>query len=139
MAIPDHIVFDAEPLIAHADAEPGSDVVEEYLNAVADADAAGYASCVNLAEIRYIIARKYDRSTADEYLDWLTDIGIEPVDGSDAWMGAAEYVLNHNSALGDSFAFATAAHIEATLVVGGDTDYDEISDVPIARFRDGSA
>ena len=26
MAVPDHIVFDAEPLIAHADDEPGSDV-----------------------------------------------------------------------------------------------------------------
>jgi len=35
MAVPDRVVFDAEPLIAHADAEPGSDVVAEYLDAVA--------------------------------------------------------------------------------------------------------
>ena len=139
MPVPDHIVFDAEPLIAHADNEPGSDVAEEYLDAVAIEDATGYASCVNLAEIRYTIARKYDRATADEYLDWLTDLGIESVDVDDVWMVASEYVLKYNPALGDSFALATAEYVEATLLVGGDDDYDEISDVPIERFRDGSA
>jgi len=138
MTVPDSIVFDAEPLIAHADAEPGSDVVEEYLDAVAVADAVGYASCVNLAEIRYTIARKYDRRTADEYLEWLTELGIESVDVGDTWMGASECVLTYNPALGDSFAVATAEHLEATLLIGGDDDYDEISDVPIERFRDGS-
>jgi uncharacterized protein with PIN domain len=83
MTVPDHIVFDAEPLIAHPDDEPGSDVVEEYLDAVAVTDTVGYASCVNFAEIRYTIARKYDRDTADEYLNWLTDLGIELVDVGD--------------------------------------------------------
>jgi hypothetical protein len=42
MAIPDRVVFDAEPLIAHADEERGSDVVEESLDAVAAEDTAGY-------------------------------------------------------------------------------------------------
>ena len=139
MEVPDRVVFDAEPLIAHADDEPGSDVVERYLDAVAVEDAAGYTSCVNLAEIRYTIARKYDRDTADEYLDWLTDLGIETVDVGDAWREASEYVLQYNPALGDSFALATAEDVEATLLVGGDDDYDEISDVPIERFREGSA
>ncbi|MFB6189943.1 MAG: type II toxin-antitoxin system VapC family toxin, partial [Halapricum sp.] len=72
MALPDRVVFDAEPLIAHADDELGSDIVEEYLDAVATADTAGYACCVNLAEIRYALARKYDRTTADDYLGWLS-------------------------------------------------------------------
>jgi uncharacterized protein with PIN domain len=139
MAIPDRVVFDAEPLIAHADNEPGSDIVEEYLDAVAVEEAAGYASCVNLAEIRYTIARKYDRDTADEYLDWLTDLGIETVDVGDAWTEASEYVLQYNPALGDSFALATAEDIEATLLIGGDDDYDEISDIPIEQFRQGPA
>lgn len=139
MTTPDRIVFDAEPLIAHADDEPGSDVVEEYLDAVAVAEATGYASYVNLYEFRYTIARKYDRATADEYLDWLSDLGIEPVDVHEAWAAASEYVLTYNPALGDSFALATAEHLEATLLIGGDDDYDDISDVPIERFRDGSA
>jgi len=138
MAVPDRVVFDAEPLIAHADDEPGSDVVEAYLDAVAAEDTAGYASYVNLAEIRYTIARKYDRATADEYLDWLIDLGIEPMDVGDVWPDASEHILRYNPALGDSFALATADHIDATLLVGGDDDYDEITDLPIEQFRDGA-
>jgi uncharacterized protein with PIN domain len=139
MSVPDSVVFDAEPLIAHADDEPGGDVVETYLDAVAVEGTAGYASCVNLAEVRYTIARKYDRATADEYLDWLGDIGVETVDVGDLWRVASEQILAHNPALGDSFAFATAEHVGATLLVGGDDDYDGVSDIRIERFRDGSA
>jgi predicted nucleic acid-binding protein len=139
MAPPDRVVFDAETLIAHADDEPGSEVVEGYLDAVAVEEATGYASYVNLAEVRYTLARKYDRETADEYLDWLVDLGIKTVDVADAWLEASEYILGYTPALGDSFALATAEHVEGTLLVGGDDDYDEISDVPIDRFRDGSA
>lgn len=136
MAIPGHVVFDAEPLIAHADDEHGSEVVEEYLDAVAAEDTTGYACCVNLAEVRYTLARKYNRDIADEYLDWLSDLGVETVDIGNAWLQASEYILTYNPALGDSFALATAETVEATLLVGGDDDYDEISDIPIERFRD---
>ena len=139
MAVPDRVVFDAEPLIAHADDEPGSGVVEEYLDAVAAEDTAGYASCVNLAEVRYTLARKYDRTTADDYLDWLDDLGIETRAVDAVWIEASEYILAYNPALGDSFALATAEDIDATLIVGGDDDYDDVSDVPIERFRDSSA
>lgn len=138
MTVPDHVVFDAEPLIAHADDEFGSDVVEEYLDAVAAEDTTGFACYVNLAEVRYTLARKYDRDIADEYLDWLFDLGIETVDVGNTWMEASEYILMYNPALGDSFALAAAESVEATLLVGGDDDYDEISDIPIERFRDGS-
>jgi predicted nucleic acid-binding protein len=139
MVVPDRVVFDAEPLIAHADDEPGSEVVEKYLDAVAVEDTAGYTGCVNLAEIRYTLARKYDRPTADDYLDWLDDLGIETRDVEAVWVEASEYILAYNPALGDSFALATAEDVDATLLVGGDDDYDDASDVPIERFRDGSA
>ena len=139
MAVPDHVVFDAEPLIAHADDEPGSDVVEEYLDAVAVEDTTGYVSCVTLTEIRYTLARKYDRTTADDYLDWLDHLSIETRDVEAVWVEASEFILKYNPALGDSFALATAEDADATLLVGGDDDYDEVSDVPIERFRDGPA
>lgn len=139
MSVPDQVVFDAEPLVAHADGEPGSEIVETYLDAVAAEDTTGYASYVNLAEIRYILARKYDRDTADEYLEWLTDLGIKTVDVGDTWTDASEYTLSYNPALGDSFALATAKHVDGTLLIGGDDDYDDVTDVPIDRFRDGSA
>jgi predicted nucleic acid-binding protein len=138
MTVPSRVVFDAEPLIAHADDEPGSQSVETYLDAVGAEKAAGYASRVNLAEVRYVLARKYDRATADEYLDWLRELGIEPVNVDDRWIDASEFVLEYNPALGDAFALATADDLDATLLVGGDDDYDEVSTVPIEHFRRGS-
>ncbi|MFB6162496.1 MAG: PIN domain-containing protein [Halococcoides sp.] len=139
MAVPDRVVFDAEPLIAHADDEPGSDIVKTYLDAVAVQATTGYVCPVTRTEIRYTIARKYDRATADEYLDWLTTLGIETVAVEDVWRAAADHVLAATPALGDAFALATAEHVEGTLLVGGDDDYDAISVVPIERFRDGGA
>ncbi|QWC20531.1 PIN domain-containing protein [Halorubrum sp. 2020YC2] len=139
MTVPDRVVFDAEPLIAHADDEPGSAAVEEYLDAVAAGGARGYLSRVNRTEVRYAIARKYDRDTADEYLGWLTALGVESVDVEETWFEASEHVLAHNPALGDAFALATADRAGATLLVGGDDDYDAVESVPIERFRDGSA
>ncbi|WP_339105188.1 PIN domain-containing protein [Haloterrigena salinisoli] len=136
--VPDRIVFDAEPLVAHAADEPGASAVAEFLDAVGIEDADGYSSRVNLSEVRYILARKYDRDVADEYLEWLFDLGLEPVDVEPVWIDASEHVLEYNPALGDSFALATAAHVDATLLVGSDDDYDEITDAPIERFRDGS-
>jgi len=138
MSLPERVVFDAEPLVAHADGEAGSERVETYLDAVAVAETAGYACVVNLAEFRYTIARKYDRARADEYLAWLGDLGIEPIDAGDVWRAAAEFVLRDNPALGDAFALATAEQVDATLLVGGDDDYDGLTDVPLVRFRDGA-
>jgi len=112
-------------------------VVEEFLDGVAVAGTDGYLSRVNLTEVRYIIARKYDRTVADDYIDWLIDLGLRPMDADVVWSEAADFVLRYNPALGDSFALATAAHVDATLLVGGD-DYDAITDVPIERFREGS-
>lgn len=137
MTVPERVVFDAEPLVAHADDEPGSGVVEEYLGAVAQEETAGYASYVNLAETRYTIARKYDRETADRYLGWLGDIGVERLGVEEVWRGAADHVLAVNPALGDAFALATAVHVGGTLLAGGDSEYDDVSGVPVERFRDG--
>lgn len=139
MAVPEAVVFDTEPLVAHADDEPGSAVVEEYLDAVTLEEANGYVNRVNLTEIRYILARKYSRRVADEYIDWLLDLGMDPVDVEGAWVEAAEYVISYNPALGDAFALATAERADAQLLVGADDEYDEITDVSIERFRTEAA
>lgn len=54
MTVSERVVFDAEPIVAHADDEFGSANVEEYLTAVADGETEGYVSRVNLTEVRYI-------------------------------------------------------------------------------------
>lgn len=136
MSIPESIVFDAEPLVAHADDEHGADVVEEWLDAVAVDEADGYVSYVNLSEVRYVLARKYDGDTADEYAGWLLDIGVVPVNVGSLWKTASDYVLRHRPALGDSFALATADEKDAELLVGADDDYDEVTEVKVTRFRE---
>lgn len=139
MTIPEHVVFDAEPLVAHADDEPGSETVESFLDAVAADETAGFASCVTLAEVRHFLARKYDRGVADEYVEWLQTLGIGRVGVDELWIEASEFVLEYNPALGDAFALATAEQVDATLLVGGDDDYDDVTDVRIERFREGAA
>lgn len=131
-------MFDTEPLVAHADDEPGSDAVDDYLNAVSVDDVEGYVNYVNLAETRYVLARKSNRETADEYISWLLDIGMKPIDAQTSWQGASEFILDYNPALGDSFALSTAEELDAELLVGPDDDYDDVADVAISRFRDES-
>lgn len=135
--MPERVVFDAEPLVAHADGEPGSEAVSDYLEAVADQELEGHVSAVNLAEVRYVLARKYARSVAEEYVDWLADLGVRTAETTSTWRLASDFVIDHNPALGDAFALATAADLDATLVVGGDAEYAGVGDVRIERFRDG--
>ncbi|MUV88908.1 PIN domain-containing protein [Halapricum sp. CBA1109] len=132
----EQVVFDTEPLVAYADDEPGSDVVAAYLDDVVTGETDGRLTLVNATEIRYILARKYDRETADTFLDWLWTIGVDAMGIDSIWDGAAEYVIDHNPALGDSYALAAAATLDATLLVGGDQEYSDIGDVTVERFRD---
>lgn len=139
MTVPERVVFDAEPIVAHADDEFGSANVEEYLTAVADGETEGYVSRVNLTEVRYILARKYDRKWTDDYIDWLRDLAVQPVGIDDVWKDAADIVLAYDPALGDSFALATATSLDATLLVGADDDYDSVPAGRIERFREDAA
>lgn len=56
------LVFDAEPLIAHADDELGAEYVAKLLNAVESGDRGGYASQTTIAEVRCVLARNHDRA-----------------------------------------------------------------------------
>ena len=136
-ALPDRLVFDTEPLVAHATSENGKSVVDTYLDAVRDGDTEGYINQVNLTETRYVIGRVSGRETADRYINWLFDIGIRPIGVNDIWIDASDVILEHNPALGDSFALATADYIDASLLVGGDDDFETITEIPLIQFRDG--
>lgn len=135
MTVPERLVFDAEPLVAHADGEPGSDAVETYLSTVLNGDTSGFVHHVTLTEIRYVIARKYGPDVADEYLEWVLAVGVTPIGAEGTWKRAADFVLDCNPALGDAYALATAQDRDATLLVGADDDYDGVDGVVIERFR----
>jgi len=132
--IPETIVFDAEPLIAYFCNEPGSDTVETYVDAVEGA-ANGYISAINLAEAHYIVRAIDGEERADAVVDVLEESGIRRVDTERTWVSAADFKFRYSPALGDAFALGTAAHVDGMLLVGADDDYDDITDVPITRFR----
>lgn len=140
------VVFDAEPLVAHATDERGCEAVNVWLDAVYDDEVRGVVSTVNLTELRYVLGRLGGEEKADEYLDWLSEIGVSSAPAQQYWRDAADWILEYNPALGDSYALATAhALAETVLLVGGDDDYDDIvsesdryPEMAIERFRDGS-
>ena len=136
--IPETIVFDAEPLIAYFCDELGSDTVETYVDAVEGA-ADGYISAINLAEVHYIVRAINGEERADAVVDILEESGIRRVDIEGTWASAADFKFRYSPALGDAFALGTAAYVDGMLLVGADDDYDDVTDVPITRFRTESA
>lgn len=131
---PESIVFDAEPLIAYFCNEPGSDAVETYVDAV-ESTADGYISAINLAEVHYVVRAIDGEERADAVVDILAESGIRRVDTEHTWSAAADFKFRYAPALGDAFALGTAAHVDGTLLVGADDDYDGVTEVSIARFR----
>lgn len=132
--IPETIIFDTEPLIAYFCNEPGSDTVETYVDAVEGA-ADGYISAINLAEVHYVVRAIDGEERADAVVDVLDESGIRRVDTEQTWSTAADFKFRYSPALGDAFALGTAAHVDGTLLVGADDDYDDVTDVPTTRFR----
>ncbi|MFD1588178.1 PIN domain-containing protein [Halorientalis brevis] len=137
-ALPETVIFDTEPLVAYFCNEPGSNTVEAYLEAVEGA-AEGYISAINLAEIHYIVRAIDGEERADAVVDILEESGIRRVDTEQTWPMAADFKFRYSPALGDAFALATAAHVDGTLLVGADDDYDDVTDVQIVRFRTNPA
>lgn len=136
-SIPGTIVFDTEPLVAYFCNEPGSDTVEAYLDAVMGSTD-GYISAVNITELHYVVRAIESEARADAVIEILAETGIRRVDSAETWRAAADYKHRYTPALGDAFALATAEVVDGMLLVGGDDDYEEITDIRIERFREES-
>ena len=132
--VPDAVVFDAEPLVAYFCDEPGSDTVETYVAAI-EGPTDGYISAVTLAEVHYVVRAIGGEDRADAVVEVLDESGIRRVDTAETWRRAAEFKYRRSPALGDAFALATAVQTDATLLVGADDDYDDVTEVPTVRFR----
>jgi predicted nucleic acid-binding protein len=126
----DHVVFDAEPLIAYYWDEPGSDGVETIIDRVEDGQLKG---SVNSTEVRYVCGRD-DPQTAQAYVTRIRN-WCDVVTAEDVWESAADYKRDHNVTLGDALMLATAAMKEATAYTGADDDSDGV-DVTVKRFRE---
>ena len=86
MAIdPERVVFDAEPLVAHATDEPGAETVARYLRAIQPNECEGYCSVINLTELHSILSRESDPERADESVAWLETSGVTFLDAGECW------------------------------------------------------
>mgnify|MGYP002760217267 FL=1 len=128
----EHVVFDAEPLVAYYWDEPGSDAVETVIDRVERGELTGSVNTVTCTEVRYVCARD-DPQTATAYVSRIRNwCDVVPAEG--VWETAAEYKRTYRVALGDAYTLATAASKEATAYVGADGEFDGVN-VPVHRFR----
>ena len=133
------IVFDAEPILAYLDDEPGSDAVEEWIDRVAGGEVDGYISPVTKTEILYVGSRiGFAPDDVRASLNRLEELGVEVRDPTDCWETAAVLKEAYSMALGDAYALATAEAVGGTLLAGADDDFDDV-DAEIERFRDEPA
>jgi predicted nucleic acid-binding protein len=144
------VIFDAEPLLAFSFDEQGAGEVERWLDCVYDGERDGYISTINLAEFRYIAARKASLEQADAHINDLRDMGVTEYNIDDLWEAASDLKATYSPSIGDAYAVATAKDLDnddarnVTLLVGADGDYDVFEDDEgfkhlIERFRDEPA
>lgn len=140
-------MFDTEPIIAWLHGEPGHDRVQALLDEVVDGDAGGIIADVNAAEIVYLdarllaVARGDSEPTTEDIAEGSYDVamleraGIRIEDAN--WQRAGRVKAPGGLSLGDAFAVAHAAALDATLVIGADEDFDDLPvEVELLRFRD---
>ena len=143
----DAYVFDTEPIIAFLYDEPGHDRVGDLLDEVEAGDAVGLLSETIASEVYYLVAR-YEGTAeekptsaslraADRDIRTLTRRGVA-VERAE-WRLAGEVKADGHISLADAYAVALAYDRDATLIAGGDDDFDALPvDIDIERFRDHS-
>ncbi|RLM50008.1 PIN domain-containing protein [Halorubrum sp. Atlit-28R] len=136
-------VFDTEPLIAFLYNEEGHEVVNEILNDIEAGRVDGVLAEVNATELLYKVARIEGNGTAtsdtlrsgDRDIRALKRRGVS-IKRAD-WHTAGIIKADGSIALGDAYAVALAHDRDATLLVGGDDDFNSLPvDVTVQQFRD---
>lgn len=134
-ALANPVVFDAEPLIAYALDERGSDRVDAYLEGAYDGSIEATVNVLQLLETHYVLSRLVDPEEVDTFVDHLDRIGVGRVSVERCWQRASTFKRTVNPSLGDAVALATAADVDGTLLAGADVDFDPVEAVPVERLR----
>jgi len=137
-------VFDTEAIIAFLYSEPGHETVAGLLDEVFTGDARGFLTETNASEVFYLVARfegVSERPTdtslrvADRDVRALERRGLA-LESAD-WRLAGEVKADGDISLGDAYAASLAHERDATLVAGGDDDFDDLAiEVDLHRFRE---
>ena len=129
------VVFDIEALLIFYLDEPGSAMVQEYLEKIQKGETSGYLNVVNLSEFHYILYRR-DPELAENKEKNLRAFGLQivPVLDDELWRVAANIKAKHALSLADAFAAATAKIKRARLATGRDEEYKSVG-IPLVRLR----
>lgn len=140
-------VFDTEPLIAYFYDEPGASTVTERLRAIESEESTGAISHATATEVVYKIARLEtgdpnqtppgadELDTGEHDLRVLRGYGVTVETPS--WSTVARIKGAGGISLGDSYAAALALEREATLVVGADPEFGDLSeDIDLHQIRE---
>jgi predicted nucleic acid-binding protein len=143
----DSYVFDTEAVIAYLYGEPGHQTVAQLLADVFSGDANGFLAEANASEVFYLVARfegtDAEVPTTDSFR--IADRDLRAIERrgltvtSPNWRLTGEVKADGHISLADAAAVALAHERDATLVVGGDDDFDDLPlEVSFERFRDHS-
>lgn len=143
-------VFDTEPLIAYFYDEPGAPDVTEKLQAIESEEADGAISHATATEIVYKVARletgdpnqtppgEDEFDVGEQDLRILRGFGVTIE--NPAWSTVARIKGAGGISLGDSYAAALATEEEATLVIGADPEFGDLSaDIDLQQIREEPA
>lgn len=143
-------VFDTEPLIAYFYDEPGAQDVTERLQAIESDEATGAISHATATEVIYKIARLEtgdpnqiapsddEFETGEHDLRVLRGYGVTVE--TPPWSSVARIKGAGGISLGDSYAAALALEEQATLVVGADPEFGDLSmDLALHQIREDPA
>lgn len=139
-------VFDTEPLIAYFYDEPGAGEVTERLQAIESEEASGAISHATATEVIYKLARletgdpnqtppdDEEFEAGEQDLRVLRGFGVTVE--TPPWSTVARIKGAGGISLGDSYAAALAIEEEATLVVGADPEFGDLSeDIDLHQIR----
>lgn len=128
--MPESKVVDAWALLAWVrDEQPAADHVRVTLQQAEEGNLQLFMSWINAGEVYYMLARKHDTQTAEEFLTRLPSLPIRVVlpDERDI-IAAAKLKSTRKISYSDGFAAALAQKETAALITG-DPELHEMADV----------
>lgn len=134
------LVFDAEPLVAFLADEPGSRIVEKWVEQAATGEIQGYINSITKTEVTYVSLREgVPEHVITEFIDRLADNGVATFEAERCWFHAAAFKNEYTVPHGDAFALATAHVNDGSVLVGADDDFDGVDEVRVIPFREEPA
>lgn len=129
------IVFDSYAFIALFRNESGGEFVNELLSKIANGEAEGYMSSVNLGEVYYMMVRKNNLRDADAAIRDILHLPVEIYEPDVTFcLQSAALKSKFKISYADAFAAALTISKKATLITG-DKEFDTLIGQPNFKVK----